>query len=1139
MDRSSRMISKQFPCSKKGCIFSGCDILELFIVSRFLLKRDSGMAEGLTPIEIFCCYAHEDEVWLRKLETHLSLLKRQGLISVWYDRLIAPGTDWAKTIDTHLETTSVILLLVSADFFASDYCYGVEMKRALERQEAGEARVIPLLVRPVDWTDAPFAHLQALPTDAKAISSWQNKDTALVDVAAGIRRVIVEDLPHLSASAPRAALPTIWNVPYPRNPFFLGRESELAQVRGHLRGGHSQPQAISGFGGIGKTQLALEYAYRYRRDYQMVLWARAESIEALVSSYVAVASLLQLPEREAKEQNITVQAVKTWLQTHQDWLLILDNADELALLPDFLPPSLGGHLLLTTQAAATGRLARRMEIAILQPEQGALFLLRRAGLIAPDVSLEQASTQERQLALQISQELGGLPLALDQAGAYLEETGANLADYLQVYQQHRTDLLQRRGGLVADHPASVATTMLLSFQRIEGKKPASADLLRLCAYLAPDAIAEEILVEGASQLGPVLAPVAADAFLLNQAIEILRAYSLVRCDPKGKTFSVHRLVQALLQDAQEETEKRIWAKRSILAVNAAFPPAKHDTWTQCERLLPQALTAAQVIEHNQICIEEAGRLLHETASYLQDRARYFEAEPLYQRALAILERQLGSQHPDVAFSINRLGILYYQQGKYAKAEALYRRALRIYEQRLGPQDLKVATPLHNLADIYCNLGKYAEAEPLYQRSLRIREQQLGTEHPDVVHPLRGLAILYYEQGKYTKAESLYQRALQISEQHLGSEHPDVATTLYNLAILYYGQGKYTKAEEFYRRALQVWELHLGPEHPDVAYSLGALAILYHGQGKYAQAEEFYRRALQIWEQYLGSEHPNVAHSLTGLASLYREQGKYTEAEPLYQHGLHIREQHLGPKHPDVAYSLQGLAVLFREQGKYVEAEPLLQRALRILEQQLGSEHLSVASFLNSLGNLFREQGKYVEAEPLYQRALRILEQQLSSEHPDVVHPLTGLADLYKDQEKYTEAEPLYQRALRISEQQLGPEHPNVAYPLTGLASLYREQGKYTEAEPHYQRGLHIREQAQGSEHPEVAETMHDLARLREAQGNSEEARTWYARALSVREQALGASHPKTMETRKHFIALLHAMGQHEQAAQLEKVLSEP
>src|SRR5579863_258835 len=419
-------------------------------------RGGSGMSEGHTAIELFCSYAHKDEVWLRKLENHLTQLEQQGLIAFWHDRLIVPGTNWAKTIDTHLDTASVILLLVSVDFFASDYCVGIEMQRALERQEAGEACVIPILISEVDWQSAPFSYLQALPTDAKPIASWEDEERALANVAAGIRRTI-EELPLLAASAPRAALPALWNIPYPRNPFFLGRDEELVQLRHHLHTGQatalSQPQAISGLGGVGKTQLALEYAYRFHQEYQAVLWARAESTESLVSSYVAIATLLRLPEHEAREQELAVQAVKTWLQTHRRWLLILDNADELALIPAFLPSSLGGHLLLTTRAASTGRLAHRLEIETLMLEQGALFLLRRTGLIAPDATLSQASLQEQELALQISQELGGLPLALDQAGAYLEETGTDLATYREIYLQHRADLLRERGGLVVDHPA--------------------------------------------------------------------------------------------------------------------------------------------------------------------------------------------------------------------------------------------------------------------------------------------------------------------------------------------------------------------------------------------------------------------------------------------------------------------------------------------------------------------------------------------------------------------------------------------------------------------------------------------------------------------------------------------------------------
>jgi len=898
------------------------------------------MAKVHIPVEIFCSYTHEDEAWLRKLETHLSLLKQQSLVSLWYNRLIAPGTDWAKTINTHLETASVILLLVSADFFTSDYCYGIEMQRALEREAAGEAQVIPILVRPVDWKDAPFEHLQVLPTDAKPLTSWQDQDAALADVAAGIRRVIVEELPQLSVNSLGRAAPTIWDVPYPRNPFFVGRDDELLQLHQHLQEGQamalSQPQAISGLGGIGKTQLALEYAYRYRSDYQVVLWARAESTEALVSSYVAIASLLRLPEHDAQGQDNTVQAVKVWLQTHRGWLLVLDNADELLVLPNFLPSTLGGHLLLTTRAQAVGRLAHRLEVETLLPEQGALLLLRRAGLIEPFAVLSQVSAQQQALAMQLTQELGGLPLALDQAGAYLEETRTDLTGYWQIYQRHRTELLQRRGGLVVDYPASVATTWSLSFQQLQAKHPAAAELLYLCAFLSPDAIPEELFEQGAACLGPILAPVTTDALLLDQAIEALLAYSLVRRDPKGKTLSIHRLVQAVLRDALEKTQQRMWMERAIYMVNVTFPYtycAGSRIREQCERLLPQALATTQGTEQYQMINEEAGRLLYKTAFYLYDRARYGEAKLLFQQALYVQEQCLGSEH------------------------------------------LQVAATLNCLADLYHAQGKYVEAKPLYQRAQLIGER--CTMGPELSVALNGLAMICCEQDNFVEAEPLFQRAIRIGEQRLGSEHPYVANTLHNLGDLYLQQGKYAEAEALLLRAVQIY----GLEHFEVVYPLTGLAEVSHKQGRLAEAEQGYQRAIHIGELLLGSEHAYLMWPLRGLADLCRKQEKYGEAETLYQRSFHIGERVLGLEHPYLADSYNGLANLYHEQGKYVEAEQLFWRALRIREQTFGSQTCYTAETMHDFAQLRETEGKNEEARTLYAHALITREQRLGTHHP--------------------------------------------------------------------------------------------------------------------------------------------------------------
>jgi tetratricopeptide (TPR) repeat protein len=771
------------------------------------------------------------------------------------------------------------------------------------------------------------------------------------------------------------SLPPVWNVPYPHNPLFTGREELLTQLATTLHAGQptalSQPQAISGLGGIGKTQLALEYAYRYRGDYQAVLWAQADTRENLTSSYLTIVALLNLPEKSEQESARAIAAVKNWFQRNTGWLLILDNADELALARDFLPPSMGGQVLLTTRAQATGRFARRLEVDTLPTEQGTLFLLRRAGLLAPDATLEQAPEGDRDIACAICEELGGLPLALDQAGAYIEETGCRLSEYQQLYQRRRADLLaERRGQLVDDHPLPVATTWSLSFQKVEQKNPAAADLLRLCVFLAPDAIPEAIITEGAEHLGPQLAAVGADPYLLNQAIEALRAYSLLRREVSGGTaplLSVHRLVQAVLKDQMDEQNRQLWAERAIRAVNTAFPEVEHQTWPQCDRLLAHALICTEWMKQERMTFPEAARLLNEIGWYLRERGRYREAEPLLREALRISELEQGEQHQQTARAAATLGWLYSAQGRYIEAEPLYLRALEIYEQELGETHPDTATSLNSLASLYYHAqGKYAQAEPLYLRALEIYEQELGETHPDTATSLNSLAELYHAQGKYAQAELLFQRALAICEQQLGAQHPDTASSLNNLALLYHHQGKYKQAEPLYQRALSICKQQLGVQHPDTARSLNNLAALYRAQGKYSQAEPLFKRALAICEQQLGPQHPDTASSLNNLAALYWNQGKYSQAEPLYQQALAIREQQLGPRHPDTALSVWWLAALSEQQQQYEKAASLYQRALAIDERTLGPQHPTTQRIRANYARLLRTMGHDAEATALDQ-----------------------------------------------------------------------------------------------------------------------------------------------------------------------------
>jgi tetratricopeptide (TPR) repeat protein len=741
---------------------------------------------------------------------------------------------------------------------------------------------------------------------------------------------------------------------------------------------------LSGLGGIGKTQTAIEYAYRYREEYAAVFWARADSRETLVSDYVALARLLGLPGQDAAEQMQVVVAVKRWLEQHAGWLLILDNADELSLLGDFLPTESKGFLLLTTRAQATGKIAESLPVEKLELSEGMQLLLRRAKVLGAEEPLDNLSATVRKAAQQLVQELDGLPLALDQAGAYIEETGCSLAEYLQLYQQRRLSLLKRQSNMASDYPHTVASTWALSFEKVAQANPAAAELLRLCAFLHPDAIPEEIITEGVEELGPVLGQVADDPLLLNDAVQVLRRYSLVKRDPETKQLNMHRLVQVVVKESLDKVAQRLWAERTVRAVNAAFPEVSFETWNRCERCLPHALTCAGLIEQNTFTIPAAARLLEEAGYYLTLRGLYRQAEPLLQQALTIREQRLGTEHPETATNLDHLASLYYLEGKYEKAEPFYQRTLAIREQQLGTEHPETATTLNELAWLYIDQGKYAQAEPLFQRALLIREQKLGSEHPETATTLNDMAVLYKAQSRYAQAEPLYLRALAIREQVLGSTHPDVAESLNNLAVLYKLQGKYAQAESLFLRALAINEEVLGPNHPYTAASFGNLAAVYKDQGKYEQAEPLFQSALTIREQVLESNHPDLALSLHRLGELYLVQGRYEQAEPLYLRALAIREKALGSEHPRTAATLDNLATLYHMQGKYEQAEPLYQRALAIREQKLGPVHPDVAQSLHHLAELYRAQGKYEQAEPLYQRALAIREQALGHEHPDTI-----------------------------------------------------------------------------------------------------------------------------------------------------------
>lgn len=766
----------------------------------------------------------------------------------------------------------------------------------------------------------------------------------------GRERVFQLHAPELRHNFPelRAAAQHPWLVPDSmRTLYFTGRDDALASLREQLTERHRA--ALSGLGGAGKTQTALEYARRYRAAYPNgIFWVNAETIGGLASGFVEIARAMRLPLAGSSDHDRVVESVLAWLTGNDRWLLILDNVDDRQLVQQFVPVRGRGDLLITSRGPIFPELGipRALELRDLDGDEAVRFLLARTGR-------EDADLTSRAAAAELATELGNLPLALEQAAAYITETNASFVAYLEAFRKRRVALLEKAGDFVSHD--TVAATWAANFEAVESSSLAATDVLRIGALLAPDAIPFELFLDAARALGSPIRDALADADDLAMA-EVLRPltrYSLVRVDAALRAFSMHRLVQEIAAAAIPQAERRVYFDRAIGALDAAFPEVDFATWARCERLVSHVTAILGRIDANDVVPEAASRLFNRAGRYLWERGRYREAQAVLERALATATSALGNDHPEVAQSLSNLGNVHFYRGRYADAQALYERALTIREGAFGPEHPLVATSLNGLASLYKEQGQDDAARPLYERALAIRERVLGAEHELVGASLNNLALIHYDQGRFAEAQNLQERALAIRERTLESDHPDVAASLYNFALVHEAQDRYAEAEAFHQRALAIRERAFGSDHPSVATSLDGLATTYGKQGRTNEAQALHTRALAMRERVLGPNHPDVGESLRGLAALHVLEGLYGEAEPLYERALAIRERAFGPDNQFVAESLVELAVLRKAQGRSDEALALYQRALTSKAKSLAPEHPKLLSLRAAIAALQR------------------------------------------------------------------------------------------------------------------------------------------------------------------------------------------
>jgi tetratricopeptide (TPR) repeat protein len=832
---------------------------------------------------------------------------------------------------------------------------------------------------------------------------------------------------HWDGEEARKANLPLFRVPFHRNPNFTGREALLDHLNKKLAAGQNTvvTQAIAGLGGAGKTQLALEYCYRRRDDYDLVYWLPATEETTLATAYVELGREVGLPVEQTPGLAAQVAATRDWLRdTEARWLLVFDNADTLApqLVAGYLPPGGRGHALITSRNPDWGGVARSLEVRVFTKNEAIAFLAERLG-------------REEPAAAALAQATGCLPLALAHAAAYMATTGCTAADYLKLFERERKRLWAK-AELPDRYHGTITTTWEMAFERLRREIEAAIPLLDLCSFLASDDIPLWMLKDHAEELPAPLDRVMTDPIKLDETIGALRRYSLM--ERAGDSLKVHRLVQTVARDRMPAEKIETWVGAAVKAATGLLPEQREfHLWTKAERALPNMITAASHAADRKIALDQAAQVYEDLDLYLSFRGDFAAALPHSRRALAIREEALGPDHPDTASSLNNLGYLL--------------------------QDM----------------GDLAGARPYYERALAITEATMGPDHPDTASSLNNLGYLLQDMGDLAGARPYYERALTIWEEALGPDHPSTATSLNNLGSLLRTMGDLSAARPYYERALAICQKALGPDHPETAISLNNLGMLLQAMGDLAGARPYYERALAIAEKALGPDHPSTAASLNNLGSLLRAMGDLVGARSYYEQSLAIAEKALGPDHPSTATSLNNLGSLLRAMGDLAVARPYLERALAIAEEALGPAHPSTAASLNNLGRLLQAMGDLTGARPYIERALAIRQEALGPDHPDTAQSLNNLGKLLQAMGDLAGARPYIEQALAIRQEALGPDHPSTASSLNNLGYLLQAMGDLAGARPYYERALAIRQEALGPDHAKTQTVRRSLASLQE------------------------------------------------------------
>jgi Tetratricopeptide repeat len=764
----------------------------------------------------------------------------------------------------------------------------------------------------------------------------------------------------------------------PRLGALAGREELLTELDGLLAGdGLAWPRTVvlCGLGGVGKTSLAAEYAHRHLAEISVAWQLAAEDPSVLAVGIAELAA--QLGGRELADPRDPVASAHAVLAAWPtQWLLIYDNAADEDSVRRFLPPAGQGRLLVTSQSQHWP--ARRMlTVPVLDPAVAAGFLASRAGDPDPDAAAALAG------------ELGGLPLALEQAAAYVQATGGSLASYLELFRTRRADLLAR--GEAAGHPSGVATTLALAVSRLQADAPAAVGLLRLLACLAPEPVpvtgllaSPDYVTSLDSTVAAVLGPLLADRLAAGDAVAALRRYSLASPAEDG-TLLVHRLVQAVILDQMPQDRVAAWRQAAKVLVEAAIPPDTDlpGSWPACAVLLPHAIAD----------LDLTSRGMSRIARYLGCAGSYQAASDLYGHIAEAHEASPGHGTDDPTTLTARTSLAFWtgQAGNPAAARDQYAALLPLIERVHGAEHPTTLTARASLAYWTGRAGNPAAARDQYAAMLAVREQVPGAEHPEPLRAPGNLVQFTGAAGDAVGARDQFVALLPVFEKVLGAEHPETLTALANLAAFTGEAGDPAAAREQFATLRSLRRKVLGAEHPDTLAARGSLAYWTGRAGDPAAARDLLTALLPLLENVSGAEHPETLIARAGLAYWTGQAGDAAAAHEQYATLLPIEERVRGPEHPATLVTRAGLAYWTGKAGDPATARDLYAALLPIRAKVLGAEHPDTLSARANLAYWNGMAGDPAAARNQYSALIPIRAKVLGAEHPDTLSANANLA----------------------------------------------------------------------------------------------------------------------------------------------------